>query len=353
MKALTEEELRLLPSFYDNRWLPVSRMTGPPADKDAAFEAVKELCRRVRRKQPKQAIWLDRFPIRKEVEGKSQCLSTRPCATCLLNRLTKKYKFDSLVHPAASSAISFYLVRRMTSAADHWMLLHQWRWPVSNHPAVMAANGYYPVLFDFLDYIGRVRYEFVRPWRQICLQAGIWWFEGDGDIVVFAERPMTIVRNEMGQISNADGPAIVYNNHKIYAWRGRLIEKEMQDLPPGWYEKAEGRGIYSMRQMSIMIDMYGPAKVLKETGKGYKRLVESSKWGKLWQISIGRSNRMFVEVENSSGNHETHVIPVDPWLRPLMTGDTLMTGDSVRSPFASRQRTALQAIASTFGMEAE
>jgi hypothetical protein len=93
-----------------------------------------------------------------------------------------------------------------------------------------------------------------------------------------------------------------------------------------------------------MIDMYGPARFLNELDTRHKRVIDASKWGKLWEVAFGHQIRLFVEVQNTSGNHETHVIPVDPWLRPLGVANLA---------FGSQPRTALQAIASTFGMNAK
>src|SRR4051812_19304703 len=115
LKSLTGEELRLLPTFYEDRWQPVTQMTGPPSDPQAAFDAVKELCRRARVNVPRWGRW-QAGPIGAEPNPRIGCIPNRPCANCLLTRLARRYS----VPDSMQAVFDGVFAQRVVTMAEQW-----------------------------------------------------------------------------------------------------------------------------------------------------------------------------------------------------------------------------------------
>ena len=355
MSVLTREEQQFLPSFYANRWQPFFSSVGPPADPDSAFEAVKNLCRRAKRSVPRTARWVDSpSNPRDHLYYRYRCQRDHPCASCVLARLQYKARIAKL------DWIRAPFERRRRDLVHAWNRLHGY--PDDGLEGIaMAAYGWHPVEEDFArqDFARQFslrRFPYVDDMRQVASQAFGWWL--DGDIVYFIRRPDEIVRDRRGLIGCADGPAIKYaDGGEIYAWRDQYIAKDIQ---PRELVRQAGRSFIDIvldggvdgYRASQAIDMYGVEKFLDQVPERstsrvahrHKRLVDDSKWGRLWEVTIGREARRYVEVWNSTekdGDRSRHVLAVDPWCRPL--------GGAVHS-IGECPATALQAIASTFGM---
>lgn len=276
------------------------------------------------------------------------CSRRYPCAYCLSERLYVKYR--DLVPVELQRQVQLSFGRRLASHVAAWQQIHN---PGHNeHVLMWAAYGIHPVAYDFLDQLGLPRFRFVRALRTIALQAAAWWF--DGDAVVFSQRPVHLVRNEQGQLSNNAGPAVAYaDGVTYYAWRDQQVQEHLMPAAVDLSAAKHGQhGLVALilsggagtSSASILIDMYGPERFLREVPHNQKLRLDQSKWGTLWQVLgyYGRDTRLFVEVKNSSGLGEKHVIPVHPHLVPL----------GHPNPRA-QSKTALNAIASTFGMTGE
>lgn len=331
---LTPEAKQLLPTFFADRWSPVLRLLGPPTDPDAALAAIQRLL-------PFAHITkMDWVASPRPIDY----IRSRPCA---------QQQYGELLNPMARRISDLVpnlvgLVERFSPelrVLTDWPTLHHER--LGNNRCAVIGTNPWEVLFDFMDVAGYPSYEAARLLRTIALQASAWWFSGE-HAVTFAEHPERVVRNNAGEISNGDGPAIVYRDGiEVWVWRGRPTRRDAFDL------KTVPQ-IMHAGMPAVAVEIYGYERFVRDVSASRRELVDQSEWGTLWKIRIPSGTdyndqragwRMFVEVRNSTPPHATHMIPVDPYLRPMKNGHL--------SPYQDRQMTALDAIASTFGMSGE
>jgi hypothetical protein len=106
---------------------------------------------------------------------------------------------------------------------------------------------------------------------------------------------------------------------------------------------------HSARIRTAMIDYIGWEHFFDIVPKHLKQSIDRSKYGELWDINLGSMVITVIRVTNATaepdGSFRKYVIPVDPMCRPL---------PNPNDPFGQlgqpQERTALNAVASTFGV---
>ncbi|GAA3885147.1 DUF6745 domain-containing protein [Streptomyces sedi] len=160
--------------------------------------------------------------------------------------------------------------------------------------------------------------------------AGWWWpYERR---VVLSERPTEIHLDELGRLHRMDGPAMVFpDGFALHAFRGMPVPagflEELESLTPQRITDEENAEL-----RRVMFEHYGYDRYLRETGA---TPVDRDETGVLWRIEqLDDENIVIVEVVNSTpepdGTRRTYWLRVPP-----------------------RTRTAREAVAWTFGLDAE
>ncbi|MFT2016647.1 DUF6745 domain-containing protein [Streptomyces sp. 796.1] len=160
--------------------------------------------------------------------------------------------------------------------------------------------------------------------------AGWWWpYE---NVVVIAERPTTLHRDEAGRLDSGEGPALAFaDGFALYAWRGMPVPADfLQQL--GSLTPARVRAEENAELRRVMLEYYGYDRYLEESGAVP---VHRDETGVLWRIELaGDEPVVMVEVVNSTpepdGSSRTYWLRVPP-----------------------RTTTAREGVAWTFGLPAE
>jgi hypothetical protein len=179
--------------------------------------------------------------------------------------------------------------------------------------------------------------------RLICENAG--WFLPYEKICWVSERHNICQRDDRGRLHCEDGPALTYpDGWGIYAWHGvrvsyRVIE-HAEELTV-----AEIQTEANAEVKRVMVERYGLSRFLMDSGA--KKLAEDE-FGELYRSEIpGDEPLLMVKVMNSTpepdGTIKPYFLRVQPELRPLLS-------DGLGS---EQKMTALNAVASTFGMTGE
>ena len=167
----------------------------------------------------------------------------------------------------------------------------------------------------------------------------MWWYPHDGFIIA-CERPSVICVDAVQRLHNDTGPAIAFRDGwQIYAVHGVRV--------PDWIIKspdqittAKIEAEKNTEIQRVMIERFGWDRYV--TTAGFELLDQHERWGTLWR----RGEYLVLEVINRSpepdGSFRKYMLPVAPGCAPL--GETLG---------APQQLTALNAVASTFGMIGE
>lgn len=164
----------------------------------------------------------------------------------------------------------------------------------------------------------------------VARAAGWWWpYER---VVVIAERPVELHRDEAGRLDRGDGPALAFpDGFALHAWRGMPVPAAflagLADLTPARIRTEENAEL-----RRVMLEYYGYDRYLAESGA---RPVSRDETGILWRIELDDDEAVvMVEVVNSTpepdGTHRTYWLRVPP-----------------------RTRTAREGVAWTFGLEAD
>ena len=159
-----------------------------------------------------------------------------------------------------------------------------------------------------------------------------------------------ITFDENKKLHNEDGPAIEYRDgFAVYAWHGIRVPQEcITDKKSITSEKIRAEPNAEIAR--CMVEIIGLDKFLADSNA---EKIHEDGWEKLWQADIGLPEPyMAVEVKNSTpepdGSIKTYFLQVHPELRPLpdIEEDELDYG-------RPQELTALNAIASTFGLRGE
>jgi hypothetical protein len=187
---------------------------------------------------------------------------------------------------------------------------------------------------------------------QIAQSAGWWWpFAG---AVILTDRPDILSRDDQGRLHSLTGPAIRYRDGwGIYAVHGVRVT----DLPIERPEEITVAMIDSERNTEmrrILIDRYkhgeeisGASAYIRDAGG--KILDHDERYGTLRRREIPDDEPIVtVEVVNGSrepdGSFKRYWLRVNPECRPMFEG---------KPPGAPQKLTALNAVASTYGMRGE
>ena len=201
------------------------------------------------------------------------------------------------------------------------------------------ADAPYIALFEYLIERGEEAEQDVSEYIRMLPHVG--WTLVYDEIAIVIEKPVEL--HLLDRLPhNTEGPAIQYKDGtKLYAFRGQVI-------PPHFIEEKDKittemilkEGNQEFRR--ILLALIGPEKFIKDGGA---KLLDESHWGKLWKIVLPVDGDedveiYMVEVINSSpepdGSYKTYMLSVAP-----------------EDPFGKPMKTALQAVASTFGVSGE
>jgi len=168
-----------------------------------------------------------------------------------------------------------------------------------------------------------------------------------GDIVLCCENPLVLKRDERDRLHSAAGPALVYRDGwGIWAWHGVRVTKQAIDHPETLtIARIEAEGNAEARR--VMIERMGWERFIRQAEL---RPLQSDDWGTLYRKDLTNDPEplMLVKVMNSTpeadGSYKDYILRVHHELRPLMEGNLL--GEP-------QKLTALNAIASTFGLRGE
>ncbi|MFD6532037.1 DUF6745 domain-containing protein [Streptomyces sp. NPDC060184] len=154
----------------------------------------------------------------------------------------------------------------------------------------------------------------------VARNAGWWWpYE---NVVVVAERPEVLHRDEAGRLDRGDGPALAYpDGFALHAWRGMPVPaaflEELSALTP---ERIREEANAELRR--VMLEHFGYDRYLEESGA---EPVHRDETGILWRIPLpGDEDVVMVEVVNSTpepdGTHRTYWLRVPPGTRTAKDG---------------------------------
>jgi len=173
-----------------------------------------------------------------------------------------------------------------------------------------------------------------------------------GSVLHLVNRPDALTVDENGLLHSAENgtrPAFASGTWREWYWHGLRLRKPMP-AKMNFFDVAT----HSERRIRrCMIEAFGVENFIREAAQ-FNSLIEvdSSKWGRLLCVPLQGDSYTVVEVENTTrypdGSRPKFYLQVDPDCRPLLR---LPDGSMV---FGSPQpRTALNAVASTFGMTGE
>ncbi|MCF2525696.1 hypothetical protein LZ495_00440 [Yinghuangia sp. KLBMP8922] len=166
---------------------------------------------------------------------------------------------------------------------------------------------------EALDAVGRVA------------RAGGWWWPYEG-VVLAAERPVALERDENARLHSGEGPALAFpDGFALHAWRGMPIPA---DFVTGLGPQGSGLDANRIRREAnaelrrVMLEIYGYDRYLEEVGA---RPLHRDATGVLWRIDLPNDEPVvMVEVLNSTpepdGTTRTY------WLRVPPTTTTARAG---------------------------
>lgn len=193
---------------------------------------------------------------------------------------------------------------------------------------------------------------------RVSRSAGWWWaFE---DSVVLSERPTVMNRDAQGRLHCDDGPSLSYRDgFAIYAVHGTRVRvpawviERPQDITPALIDaetNAEVRRVMIMRYKRGE-EINGAAAYVRDAGGDL--LDDDPRWGRLYRRRRADENDLiFVRMLNATpepdGSIKEYWLRAHPECRPMSTGPRgeVLLGEP-------QKLTALNAIASTFGMTGE
>lgn len=255
-----------------------------------------------------------------------------------LSRAAREKVERTLVKPleAALGSVRRWLELEITrrldrpGAYDPDMPLPEWpaRW---QHGQVVGGG--------FLDVVWVARHDCARALgldygdMELVLDAfvelagvGYWWPYAER--VVLCRRPTSLLLDEAGRPHAADEPAIDFSGHlRLWAWHGAMVPQRVVDGRVLDHIRILDEPNAELRRM--MIERYGLAR-FRQSARSEK--IHQDRWGTLWLVRTRRGEPiMTVEVVNSTpepdGTYSHYELRVPPTMR-----------------------TALQAVAWTFGM---
>lgn len=179
----------------------------------------------------------------------------------------------------------------------------------------------------------------------------LFWYLPFGECCVVSRKPTAVHVNDRSQFHCEDGPAICWKNpeYNHYYWKGismNSVKEVFADRSKITPEMITDQKNAEIRR--ALLEMYGFEKFMKAGGF---RVLDESTWGRLLQKDLGPNEDplTMVEVVNSTaepdGSWKKYMLNVDHLCRPL-NRQGLPSGQP-------QEMTALNAIASTFGLTGE
>lgn len=173
------------------------------------------------------------------------------------------------------------------------------------------------------------------------------WVYPFADFCIVTDRAEVIKRDDQNRLHCDDGPAIRYRDgYSLYCLHGVRIPAHVIEAPNTITLK-EISAERNAEVRRVMIERYGAARYIKDSGAN---LVDNDpRWGQLYiKERKDDTDMVMLKVVNSSpepdGTFREYWLRIHPSFRPIMKVDgKLVTGDP-------QKRTALNAVASTFGM---
>lgn len=159
---------------------------------------------------------------------------------------------------------------------------------------------------------------------RVARSAGWWWpYEG---VVLAAERPTVLHRDENARLHSGEGPALAFpDGFALHAWRGMPVPA---DFVTGLGPQGSGLDASRIRREDnaelrrVMLEIYGYDRYLAEVGA---RPLHRDATGVLWRIELpGDEPVVMVEVLNSTpepdGSVRTYWLRVPPSTRTAREG---------------------------------
>jgi hypothetical protein len=164
------------------------------------------------------------------------------------------------------------------------------------------------------------------------------------------DRPDRIALDDSYLISSTNGPAFKGNKTEVYAVNGVIIPKEATERTGQFLWATLNGGRLNPQQRMALIEYIGWDEFMKLVPTHHRTPLDvDPKFGTLFVIRCAMQEIMVVQVTNSTaepdGSFRRYTIPVDFRLRPLPN-----PRDPTGVLGAPQQLTAVNAVASTFGM---
>jgi len=187
-------------------------------------------------------------------------------------------------------------------------------------------------------------------WSEPLFEAfvsGAWLLHFTGDTLFWVAQPSVHTEHVEGsgrgrRLHNENGPALRSDIENIYFWHGVMVPAFVVTNPE-WITVNHIETESNAEVRRVMIERYGQTRYLLDSGA---ELVHQDDWGKLYEKTIADDEPIvMVKVVNSTpeadGSYKDYFIRCHPELCPLLADG------SFGKP---QQRTARNAVASTFGM---
>jgi hypothetical protein len=159
---------------------------------------------------------------------------------------------------------------------------------------------------------------------EVARAAGWWWpYE---NVVLVAERPTELHRDESARLHNGEGAALAFpDGFALHAWRGMPVPADFVTAlgPAGSALSAQRiRNEDNAELRRVMLEIYGYDRYLTEVGA---RPLHRDETGVLWRIDLpGDEPVVMVEVLNSTpepdGSVRTYWLRVPPTTRTARAG---------------------------------
>ena len=187
----------------------------------------------------------------------------------------------------------------------------------------------------------------VQKWSRPLYQAfldGAWMLHWTEDVLYWVSKPKVHVDRSNGrrQLHNEKYAALESDVENLYFWHGVLVPAFVV-VKPEWITVKHIETETNAEVRRVMIERYGQAKYLIDSGA---KELHRDDWGILYRKEIPNDEPLvMVKVVNSTpepdGHFKDYFLRVQPELRPMLKHGL---GDH------PQKQTALNAVASTFGM---
>ena len=233
---------------------------------------------------------------------------------------------------AALDALDARAARAALAALDARAALYYWGWDASYYAAYAVGARE----------INKVSVEAQYEPLITALENGLWFFYFTETEIVWYSQPV-IKKDVQNRPHSERGPAFEFLGLREYFWHGVFIADHRVVDSPTTLTAAEIEAEQNAEVRRIMIERFGQAKFLLESGA---KQIHKDDFGTLFSKNIqGDEPLVMVKVVNATPEHDgsfkDYFLRVDPQLRPLFTGNKKGKPQAM---------TAHNAVASTFGM---